>query len=138
VVELDVFPGSDMPFLQRGVPLRYFAQGLQGFRSKNTPRDFHPDHLHVGLTLTVNTLPKAETGKLSAVPFSGSKSVRFALKTLNLIFHIGDNPQGSRGRFYASPVDLLLSDYLSTLGATSQRGLLVSGQNKRPAKRYKS
>ena len=97
VVKLDILPGGDVPLAQRRIMLGHFAQGVQGVGVEDASGDFNPNHLHVGLPLTVHSLPEAEGGEHSIVLLAGLEAGRFRLETLNLILHKRHNSRGGRG-----------------------------------------
>ena len=124
VMELDVLPGSDVTFLEGGVPLANVTQHIEGFMSEYPAGYFHPYHLDVGLALPVDSLAKPEGSKFSVVRFTSQELARLRFETLNLFFHVRDDPWRGLSQLHTLFVDIFLVDYLGTVGWTCHRGLL--------------
>ena len=133
MVELDVLPGSDVAFIQRGVLFGHRSQGVQGIGGEDAAGDFDPDHLDVGLALTVNPLTQPERRKLGVIYLSRLKPGRLAFKPDHLLFHEGDDARRVRRQVHTFLVNLFLV-YSWDSGAAGQLGLLKSGKNKTPTR----
>ena len=108
MVELDIFSGGDVAFTQRGVFFGDCPQSLQRLRCQDAPGDFHPNHLDIGLPLSVNTLPKPEGRKLGSIFLAGFERGRLLFQALDLVFHVWDDTRRSLGQFQTFPVDYFL------------------------------
>ena len=124
VMKLDVLPGGDVTPFQGSVTLGHRAQGIQSVGGEDTAGDFHPDHLYVGLPLTIDALFQTEGSKLGVFLFTGLKEGRFRLKSLHLVLHKGDDSRSGRGQFHTLVVDFLRGWRLGNVGFTGQLGLL--------------
>ena len=132
VMELEVLPGGDVAFAQRGVLLSYGPQGFQRLRREDATRDLYPHHLHVGLPLPVHALPEPEGNELAVLQFSGDIRGRLLFEALYLVVDEWNDPRGGLGQLLAFPVEFLLGAYLNGLGPSAQLILLRIRQNKNP------
>jgi hypothetical protein len=110
MMKLDVLPGGDVPLLQWRVPLSDVPQDSQGLCGEDSTGYLDPDHLHVGLPLTVNPLPETEGSEHCVILLPSLEAGRLDLEPLNFVFHERDNPGRFLGQLDAFLVYLFLSD----------------------------
>ena len=84
VVDLDVLPGGDVAFVQRRVLLDDAGEGVHLLRRHSADRKLDPDHLHVGLALTVDALFEAEADELVLLELTGEELLGFVVEVVEL------------------------------------------------------
>ena len=83
MVVLDVFTGCEVALFKWRVYFGNFSEHVHLIGCKTAERNFHPNHLAVGLPLAVNALAEPEPEEFDLVLFAG-------LEKLYLVFKIGD------------------------------------------------
>ena len=121
MVQLDVFAGGDVPFLQRRVLFGDVAEAVQHIGGYDAAGQLDADHLHVGLPLAVHALAQTEGRENGVVQFAGAEAVNFGVKALNFILHEGDDGAGVFRQFEAGRMDVFQAGGLRLGG---QDGLL--------------
>jgi hypothetical protein len=94
VVQLDVLPGGDVAFVQRHPAFDRDGEGFHLLGRDAAERQLHPDHLHVGLALSVDALfePEGDEGVLALV--AGQEATRLAAEIVELVGEDRDHLAG--------------------------------------------
>ncbi|MBK5220432.1 MAG: hypothetical protein JJE35_11700 [Thermoleophilia bacterium] len=89
-MQLDILPGGDVAFSQRHPVLDDVGEGLQLGGRDAAEGELDPNHLHVGLTLSVNALFKAEGDEDPVLALALEEAPGLGAEVVELVFEDRD------------------------------------------------